>query len=325
MSIQFSCPYCGKQTNVDDQYAGQSGPCAGCGKTISIPGKQPLLPEKSGYPSPSGAGPMPVPRSSGFPVWVILLIVGAVSIPLLCVLPALLLPAIQAAREAANRAQCKNNLRQLALAFTNYHDMHGELPPRYIPDASGRPMHSWRVLILPYLNDPDAQRIYDQYNFDEPWDSFHNRMLQSQMPRVFQCPTSPPETGITSYVVIAGENAALRPAVPRSRNQPWSMNNWKSATSFGSLVDGTANTVAVVEAVGLHVNWLEPVDLEFDDAVAAINHSREDPCVASWHPGGANVAFFDAHVQFLSEDTPVETLRNIFDCRDGNWGDFSEP
>jgi hypothetical protein len=186
MPIQFTCPYCGKQTLVADQFIGQSGPCSGCGQTITIPG------------APSKAMPIsrpaPVPRrttGSGSNVGVVLAIVGACFFGLfVCggVLLALLLPAVQAAREAARRTQCSNNLKQIALAFHNYHDTYKTFPPAYIPDENGRPMHSWRVLILPFL---EQQALYNMYNFDEPWDSPANAMVTSTAIPVFQCASDP--------------------------------------------------------------------------------------------------------------------------------------
>ena len=86
MSILFTCPHCGKQTHVADEFAGRSGPCAGCGKTITV--------------APSGAGfcPMPPARSSGMPIAVVIAIVLGVFVVCGGVLVALLLPAVQAAR-----------------------------------------------------------------------------------------------------------------------------------------------------------------------------------------------------------------------------------
>ena len=92
MPILFTCPHCGTQTNVDDQYAGQSGPCASCGRTITIP--------LSGGMAPAYAPPT---KSSSGPI-IVIVIVAVLAIALVCggILVALLLPAVQAAREAAS-------------------------------------------------------------------------------------------------------------------------------------------------------------------------------------------------------------------------------
>ena len=122
---------------------------------------------------------------TGFWIYVIcLLLVGM-----------LLLPAVQTAREAARRMQCMNNLRQISLAVLNYEADYKCLPPACIPDKNGKPMHSWRVLILPYLERRD---LYEQYKFDEPWNGPNNSKLLASRPRLYICPSDatalPPET-----------------------------------------------------------------------------------------------------------------------------------
>ncbi len=98
----------------------------------------------------------------------------------------LLLPGISFAREAARRAQCTNNIKQLAFALHNYHDAYGQFPPAFVPDQDGRPIHSWRVLILPFI---EQQGLYQQYEFAEPWDGPNNRRLLSQIPSLYRCPS----------------------------------------------------------------------------------------------------------------------------------------
>ena len=157
MPITFSCPHCGKQTNVADQYAGQSGPCGGCGQTITIPSSSP-------YATPAPTFSPPAKSSGGTGAVVAVVVVACFFALLVCggILVALLLPAIQAAREAARRTQCSNNLKQIALAFHNYNDTYGTFPPAYIPDENGQPMHSWRMLILPFL---ECDHIYRAVQF----------------------------------------------------------------------------------------------------------------------------------------------------------------
>ena len=89
------------------------------------------------------------------------IIVGIVAL----VLIALLLPAVQSAREASPRTNCKNNLKQIGLALHNYHDAYGSFPPAWTTDADGRPLLSWRVLLLPFL---DEAPLYEEFDLTEP-------------------------------------------------------------------------------------------------------------------------------------------------------------
>src|SRR5262245_49759347 len=84
----------------------------------------------------------------------------------LALLVALLLPLSRSARPAARRAQCTNNLKQIALALHDYEQEHGALPPAYTVDAAGRPLHSWRTLILPYL---EQEKLYQSIDLSKPW------------------------------------------------------------------------------------------------------------------------------------------------------------
>src|SRR5882757_2755439 len=127
-----------------------------------------------------------------------------VVIAIIAVLIALLLPAVQAAREAARRAQCMNNLRQIGLALHNYHDQYNTFPPAYVADATGKPMHSWRVLLLPQLGEG---QLYSEYDFSEPWDGPNNSRLLTRMPRVYACPShsTPGHETNTAYAGVFGE------------------------------------------------------------------------------------------------------------------------
>src|SRR5579863_9248252 len=120
-------------------------------------------------------------RKKGFTLIELLVVIAIIAI-----LVSLLIPATQQAREAARRSQCKNNLKQIGLALHNYHDAFGSFPPAFVADANGKPMHSWRVLILPYL---DQLPLYKEYNFSEPWDGPNNSRLLNRMPPAFSCPS----------------------------------------------------------------------------------------------------------------------------------------
>jgi type II secretory pathway pseudopilin PulG len=132
----------------------------------------------------------------------LLLAVGVLGILVL-----LVLPAPRTSKEAARRMQCSNHLKQIGLALQNYHDDYGTLPPAYVADADGKPMHSWRVLILPYLGE---KALYDRYNFSEPWNGPNNSKLHSEVSHVFRCPSrrfGQPNTE-TTYVAVTGPQTA---------------------------------------------------------------------------------------------------------------------
>src|SRR5687767_8457269 len=134
MPIAYTCPHCGKQYSVAEQYAGQTGPCAACNKPITVPLTGPLV-------GPGAYGPRP---SSGATGGVVAVIVAVVILLLVCpgILIALLLPALQSSREAARRMASSNNLKQLGIAIHNYHDVYNEFPPAVVKDASGKPLYS---------------------------------------------------------------------------------------------------------------------------------------------------------------------------------------
>jgi prepilin-type processing-associated H-X9-DG protein len=281
MPINFTCPHCGASTEVADQYVGQSGPCAHCGKMVTVP-----LP--GGMSPPTDAGMTPK-RGLGTGAIVAIVLVVVLMVALVCggILVALMLPAVQAAREAARRITCTNSMKQITLAIHNYATKYKCFPPAYIPDKNGKPMHSWRVLILPFM---EEGTLYKQYRFNEPWNSPHNRALASQMPRGYACPdVGPPGGSETSYAMIVG---------------PHTISDGPTARTFAAIKDGMSNTIMVVEATDAHINWMEPRDLDAKKMRFQIGGDRNPNTtkneVSSPHANGANVAFCDGSVRFLS-------------------------
>jgi hypothetical protein len=281
MPIPFTCPHCGLETNVADQFAGQSGPCSKCGNTVTVP-------------VPSGAAPFAAPitpakssMSVGVIVLIVVLVIGAL---LLCLgIPiAAYLTAVPVAREAARRAQCTNNLKQIGIAMLNYHDAYLCFPPAVITDEEGTPRYSWRVAILPFI---EQQALYDLWNHDEPWDSPNNmRIGQTSIP-AYRCPSDDDPTE-TNYVMITGEEAI--------GNLP------NEVTKIADVRDGTARTIMIVEVVDSGIGWSEPRDLSLDDLEMRINAPGG---IASKHPGGVNVALCNGSVRFVPESISAEDLR----------------
>ncbi len=117
----------------------------------------------------------------------------------------LLIPAVEAANGAFKRNECVLKISTITSAITAYRAEHGTLPPAFTVDASGKPLQSWRVLILPYLG-ADAKALYDKINLDEPWDSEANAAFHSQVPDVFRCPSATDmKEGETIYSVLLGD------------------------------------------------------------------------------------------------------------------------
>lgn len=274
MTISFTCPHCQSTTQVDDAYAGQSGPCAKCGQTVTVPGT--TLRATSG-----SAGTKTITIVVAACLLAFLVCGGGAA--------ALLIPAIGEARKAAERANCTNQLKQIALAMHNYHDIHGTLPPAYIPDANGQPMTSWRVLILPYL---EQSAVHSAYDFDEPWNSPNNLAVTSMTMPGYQCPSDP--TASCSYFVI---------------DVPGGLFDGSKASSFSTVTDGLSNTIMVVEVTGMNVHWSEPRDLGPATLNMGINANRNGTSISSNHQVGAVVALGDGSVRVLDNATAVSTLQ----------------
>jgi hypothetical protein len=159
-----------------------------------------------------------------------------------------MVPAVSAAREAARRTQAMNNLKQIGLAMHNYHDVNQHLPGPANYDKQGKPLLSWRVHILPYI---EESSLYNEFHLDEPWDSEHNRKLIARMPAVYKSPT-----GVT---IEAGKTACL---LPRGKGTLFERDR---GPSLADITDGTSNTLMAVEASAERaVIWTSPEDLSYD-------------------------------------------------------------
>lgn len=195
---------------------------------------------------------------------------------------ALLLPAIQQGDCSGRKYQCKHGLKQIGLALYQYHDRWQSFPPAYVLGPDGRRWHSWRTLILPYL---DQQKLYKLYRFDEPWDGENNRKLlpPSYYP-LFQCPHDPSASkrrDLTHFVAVVGPETAWPGSKPIKIND---------------IKDGTANTVMVVE-VSTPVPWFAPVDFDFEDATLLWG---ENSIPLSHHPEGRLALMADGSVRLVT-------------------------
>jgi hypothetical protein len=186
-------------------------------------------------------------------------------------------------RQAAARAQSFNNLKQIALAFHNYHDTHGALPPAAVVDKTGRPLLSWRVLILPYI---EQQPLYQQFKLDEPWDSPNNKKLLDKMPPVYRLPhPTAAKANETHYQAFVGRGAAF---------------DLLRGAKFQDFTDGLSNTLLVATAA-TPVPWSKPDDLAFDP-------NADMTRVIGFLPDVAQAAFGDGSVRALSRSISRRTL-----------------
>ena len=222
-----------------------------------------------------------------------------------------LVPVVQAARTAAGRNQSGNNLKQIALALHNYHDVHGRFPPQAIRSKEGKPLLSWRVAILPYV---EQMGVYQQFHLDEPWDSEHNKTLIAKMPPTYASPAlsdAQRAKGLTSYLAPLSR----KPAATIKANEPTAMEmifDNPEGNRINEITDGTSNTIMVLEAHPKSaVIWTKPDDLVFDE---------KKPFVAlEGQPNaGFNAAFADGSVRFISTSADPKTFWWMLLMNDGN-------
>lgn len=285
MPIPFTCPNCGKSMTVDDRFAGQTGPCSGCQQPITIP---------------SSKGP-PQGGVSGGSGWGMVLGVGAACL-LGCVLcggvVALLLVPLGLHGVTSPNAATQNNLKQIALALHNYHAAWGTFPPAVVKDPDGKPLYSWRVLVLPYM---EQGALYDRFDKSRAWDDPANLAVSNTMLDAFR---SPLDSGLapsgTSYFVIVGAHTAFPPDRP---------------VKLHEMLDGTSNTIAVVELKGIAGSWAAPVDPKLETIALSIGPSPGQ--LNPNRPSELNVAMCDGSVRTLPASTPPHTLTLMFTRDDG--------
>lgn len=206
---------------------------------------------------------------------------------------ALCIPSIEATREANRRSMCADNLRPITLAMLLYECEHGVLPPAYTVDAEGKPLHSWRVILLPYLGE---EELYAKLRLDEPWDSEHNCRFHEIAVGFYQCPTAELSLGQTTYSVVIGKTTAFEGAE-------------------GKALDGFGVNLMLVTEREQPVCWMDPGS-ELSEAVAIEGINCREPGVhgiESHHPGGVQAGFRSGGVRFISETIDRAVLQGLLD------------
>lgn len=214
------------------------------------------------------------------------------------------------ARDWTRAGACENNLHQVGLSLYNYHDEHGAFPPVRTVGAGGKPLHSWRTLLLPFL---EYRPLYEKTRLDEPWDGKNNRILRESI-RVYQCPSKESEFG-TQYVAVIGRSTAWHAT---------------TGTKLSEIRDDHASTILVVETAASPPNWFEPRDLTVDQLIAGLN-DPEFPTLANRHVARprwfwqeadrsyryTNVFMADGSLRRIPADTSPEALRAMLTINGG--------
>lgn len=237
----------------------------------------------------------------------------------------------------SQRQRSFNHLKQIGLAFHNHHDATGRLPGD-IRSKDGKPLLSWRVALLPYL---EQAALFNQFKADEPWDSEHNLKLLSRMPDVYRVEIEPKDATHTYYQVFAGPGTpfgpksggrgtirpgmggtfgqpgagqpATTPGFEDFRGQPGTAPAPDMAdrfrVAFTDITDGTSNTLGVVEA-GPPVPWTKPADIPYDPKkpVTKLDGPFADVLHASTLDGAAHA---------LRRDIDPAVMRLLVEMGDG--------
>lgn len=228
------------------------------------------------------------------------LVNGLVLLVIVLIVVALLLPPVTRSRGGARRTVCRNNFKQIGLALHNYHDQYGGFPPAYTADAEGKPLHSWRTLLLPYL---DHESLYNSIDLSKPWDDPANAQAAAMSLPIYRCPSTDGPANSTTYLAIISPESCLQST--RSR-------------SLAEITDELSQTVMVIEVpMDRSVPWMSPQDADTDLFLAIV------PGAKVAHPGGGHSLLCDGSVRFFSENLPSKERRALITIAAGDTvGDF---
>jgi prepilin-type N-terminal cleavage/methylation domain-containing protein/prepilin-type processing-associated H-X9-DG protein len=207
-------------------------------------------------------------------------------IAVIAVLVALLLPLSRSSGPASRRFGCVNNLKQIALGIHNYESKYNALPPAYTVDATGKPLHSWRTLILPHVGE---ERLYETIDLSKPWNDPANANAYAKTPSLYRCPELSSPANVTAYLAIVAPGGCFLPDESRCLSE---------------ITDGTSLTLMLIEApADQAVHWMAPLDASESLVMGISPGSRLN------HAGGMNAAYADGSVRFLRARDPAAERR----------------
>jgi hypothetical protein len=242
------------------------------------------------YESPEN--PSELPRQPAG--WARVVVSIAVVVGILGLLVALLLPATRAVPEAGRRMQCSNHLQQIAIGLQNYADTYGCLPPAYTVDAEGKRLHSWRTLILPFV---EQRALHDQIDFSKPWDDPANEAVRNAKIPCYVCPSGRADQSQTTYFAVVAPGGCFQATEGRP---------------IAEITDNKNETLMVVEVSEKYaVHWMSPTDATEEMIVDRQTETKFS------HANGSLAAFVDGHTGFLSKNTPANIIRALISISGG--------
>ncbi len=286
MPYLFTCPHCQTKTEVEDRYSGQTGQCVTCGGQIQ-------LPQFSGTSSSATASA----NATGPIRWIVAAVV--VVILLACfAFAAIRLGGGAMTRLTANRERSLSikNLEKIAKALNAYAADHGSYPPPASRDANNVKLHSWRVMILPYLGE---EALYNDFRLDVPWSDPNNMSVAANMPAVYRHPDGN-SSGLyreSAYYLIVGPGTLFPAAGPLGPDR---------------IIDDPSQTILLIEGTPLVPSgmWTEPIDLEFAKMSGQIGSNPGiDP--GGLLEDGAAMATVDGRGHFVPDSMMSNTFRAL--------------
>lgn len=217
-----------------------------------------------------------------------------IGVGICCAMVILLLPAVRTSRPAARRSQCRNNLRQIGLALHHYHDVYQSFPPAYIVGLDGVPLHSWRTLILPFL---EQQQLYQTIDLSKSWDDPANSQAYRTRLAVYECPAAELPLGFTTYLAMA---------------TPTSCFPLGKCVKQSEITDDKHTSIMVLEVdAASAVHWMSPWNADEALLMALTNQSQHS------HSPLTHVLTVDGAVSMLNSSTTAEHRRAMISVAGG--------
>lgn len=286
MPFEFVCPFCHFKTKVLDRFAGQSGPCAECGKQVTMPHFN-----ESGVlvPSISVTSRASKSRIAGKRSWMPAIVGASVVLSLLLVgaiIFRIAWPTVKNSMRRVAQARDLENMKSIVEGLNAYCDRYGTYPPSVVVDDSGARLYSWRVLILPFMGYED---LYRSFELSQAWDSPSNMNLVRLMPTEFASPNSADALGSseTNYVLITGAGTLFPP----------------SGSLSNSNID--KRTILLVETNNSTV-WSTPGDIDISLGLKVGNKAMKE--IGGLHSGSFTAVTVDKESMRIPSDVPQIVL-----------------